>query len=579
MNRLPALDCADVSNQFSRRTFNCFAAAGLLGFIATPAEARANAWATQTLKSLSLDAKIGQLMMPMLEDLEEARLLVNRFGVGGFVCFRATALEMANQTNLLQSLSRVPLLMSADFERGAGAYIDGATDLPIAMAIGATGDAELAYQAGALTAREARALGVQVVFAPVLDVNNNPKNPIINVRSFGESPESVGRLGSALVSGLEQHGALATVKHFPGHGNVGTDTHRDLGILAGTRDALERIELVPFRHVLAKVPHGLMASHLWVQALDRKPVPASLSPRVIAQFLRRDMGYGGLVYTDSLGMGAITNFVSGDWAQAQVLAIQAGCDVLVMPSGLDAARQKSHLAGVETGVKAIRKAVQSGAISQARLDASVLRVLLAKAQLGLDRKATIALDGLQILGSTAHQKIAERIARKAITLVQDRGPLLPLRSERLGIITLTNREGAGAFGRASDEFVPALPPTQVFEAVRWSLLPTPAELEAARELARTSDVLVIAAYLKVFVGDESTDLTAAHRAAIRELQTINPKIVFISFGSPYALTAVRDLPTLICAYDDSKSSQVVTARALSSREPWTGKLPVEIDQM
>ncbi|MBC8124043.1 MAG: beta-N-acetylglucosaminidase, partial [Gemmatimonadaceae bacterium] len=177
-------------------------------------------------------------MMPMLQDLQDARILVERYGVGGFVCFRGEAAGFARQLNELQSMSRIPLLMSADFERGAGAYIDGATDLPIAMALGAAAQSDLAYQAGTITALEARALGVHVVFAPVLDVNNNPNNPIINVRSFGQSPALVSEMAAAYVKGLQDHGALATVKHFPGHGNTGTDSHLDLATVSASRREL-----------------------------------------------------------------------------------------------------------------------------------------------------------------------------------------------------------------------------------------------------------------------------------------------------------------------------------------------------
>ncbi|AGY56999.1 beta-N-acetylglucosaminidase [Gloeobacter kilaueensis JS1] len=555
----------------SRRTFQVLLLANLL-----PGAARArNSWVEQTLAKLSLEAKIGQLMMPMLESSEQADELVRRYGVGGFIIFRTAAQPLVRQLNRLQALSRLPLLVSADFERGAGAYIDGATDLPIAMALGAANDPQLAYQAGTITALEARALGVHVIFAPVLDINNNPHNPIINVRSFGESPDLVSRLAAAYIAGIEEHGALATIKHFPGHGNVSIDTHREFGAVRGRLRELEQVELKPYRQVLAaRAPHGLMAAHLWVEAIDSKPVPASLSRRVIGELLRRDLRFSGLVYTDSLGMQSVLDF-AGDPGRAQRMAIEAGCDVLVTPTGRDAKGDPSPLAGVAAGMQAILQAVRRGQIRESRLDASVRRILAAKALLGLDRGAQVDPAALaSIVGTPAHQRTAQQIARRALTLVQNRGGLLPLAAgQRLGVLTLTNFPGTGAFGRDSAEFAPALQPAR---SLAWSVQPEAAELEAARTLARDCEVLVVAAYLKVFVGDNSAGLLEAHRTALQQLLQINPRIVFISFGSPYALAALRELPVLICAYDNSKASQTAAAAALFSSAAWTGHLPVAI---
>lgn len=565
----------------SRRTFSRLALGGLGGPLLAPSALLAQYrqdWVERTLARLDLRARVGQLMMPMLQDLQDARILVERYGVGGFVCFRGEAAGFARQLNELQSISRIPLLMSADFERGAGAYIDGATDLPIAMALGAAAQSDLAYQAGTITALEARALGVHVVFAPVLDVNNNPNNPIINVRSFGQSPALVSEMAAAYVKGLQDHGALATIKHFPGHGNTGTDSHLDLATVSASRRELEQTELLPFRNVLKSAePRGVMAAHLWVQALDAQPVPSSLSVRVISGLLRRELGYRDLIYTDSMGMGGVLNYTNGDHAKAQVLALAAGCDVLVMPTRSSPSGEYSALLGVEAGTKAILDALKRGTLDAGQIERSVRRVLDAKARLELDRRVAVDIGAVNgVLADPTHRQVAERIARRALTLVRG-GSLLPLGpNQRIGVLTLTNREGAGAFGRDSLEFVPALRAYRTFETVNWSLKPTPSELEAALQLARGSDVIVVAAYLKVFVGTDSGDIPATQRAALRNLHAANPKIVFVSFGSPYALAALPELPVLICAYDDSRASQITAARALTVNEPWTGQLPVRI---
>lgn len=560
-----------------RRTFCEWTLTGLLASGTGGSAVAARGWIDSTLERLDLDGRIAQLMMPMFEEPEEARVLVERFGVGGFVCFRGQAAAFAAGINDLQRRSRVPLLMSADFERGAGAYIDGATELPTAMALGATGDADLAAAAGRVTARESRALGVHVVFAPVLDVNNNPDNPIINVRSFGQSPTEVARLGSALTRGLEANGAMATLKHFPGHGNVAADTHRDLAALGGSRAELERIELAPFRSALFGArPQGVMAAHLWVKAWDPKPVPASLSPRVIGGLLRRQMGYTGLVYTDSLGMGAVINHANGDWAQVQVQSLLAGCDVLVMPTAVSS-QGRSHLLGVEGGIRAIRRAVGEGRLSRARIDQSVRRVLAAKLWAGLPEHRLTTEADLALLASPEHRAVAGQIARRALTLVQDRARLLPLsKSSRIGIVSFTNREGDGAFGRASAAFVPTVQRDHPTETVQWSLPPRPEEIEATLALAGRVDVLLVAATLKVFVGEGSADLLPEHRVALTRIKAINPHIVFLSFGSPYALGSITDLPVLICAYDDSQLMQEAAAHALWTDAPWSGQLPVSI---
>jgi beta-N-acetylhexosaminidase len=291
---------------------------------------------------------------------------------------------------------------------------------------------------------------------------------------------------------------------------------------------------------------------------------------VLSDLLRREMGYRGLVFTDSLGMGGVLNHVR-DWPEAQVLALAAGCDVLVMPTGIATDGSRSHLLGVERGIAAIRQAVRRGRLSAARIEASTRRVLAAKTWLGLP--GSTASDP-SALDSAEHRAVAQRIARSALTLVQDRRGLLPLTpGKRLGIVRLTNREGDGAFGRDSDAFVSYF---RSVDTVQWSATLPSAKLGAALELAARVDVLLVAASLKVFVGDGSGDLSAEHRAALARLSAANPNLVFLSFGSPYALAAVRDLSTLVCAYDYSAPMQEAAARALFSSEPWTGKLPVRI---
>ena len=281
--------------------------------------------------------------------------------------------------NRLQSDSEIPLLFAADFERGLAYRLNGPTDFPHAMAFGATGDVNYAREAGRITAREARAIGVQWNWFPDADVNSNPANPIINNRSFGEDPQQVSEFVKAYIAGAHEYGMLTTAKHFPGHGDTSTDSHVTVPIVAGDRHHLDTIELPPFRAAIGAGVDAVMVAHLSVPALDPDPhTVASISPAIVDGLLRHDMGFQGMVVTDAMDMnGLMALFPPGPAAsgQAAVAAVKAGDDVLIIPADLD---------GAYNGLLA---AVRSGEIPEARIDQSVLRILRAKASVGLDQRS------------------------------------------------------------------------------------------------------------------------------------------------------------------------------------------------
>src|SRR5450755_474094 len=394
--------------------------------------AEASKWAEATLRKMSVDEKIGQLLfttyhgsLTPTDAAAYAQIMhdVVDLQCGGFInitqasplgIVKSQAYPTAVLTNQLQAKSKLPLIIGADFERGAGMRLDEGTSFPTAMALAAGGKPADAYTMGKLTALEARAVGIQWVYAPVADVNNNPGNPIINTRSFGEDPQRVAEFVSAFVRGVEENGGLATAKHFPGHGDTAADSHIDLPVIRADKDRLENLELVPFRSAISAGVGSIMTGHLSIPALEPDPnTPATLSPHILTGLLREELGYQGIVVTDAMDMGGITvRYAPGD---AAVRAILAGVDALLMPPVPDAA------------FEALQAAVKSGHISIERLDASVRRILEAKARLGLNRTRLVDVNEINhTLGTVATQNAAQDISDRGITLLRDSPHRLPL---------------------------------------------------------------------------------------------------------------------------------------------------------
>ena len=335
-------------------------------------------------------------------------------------------IEVVAKVNDLQRATRVPLLVASDLEPGLGRLEGGAfapnvytggsaTILPNAMAIGATGSEANAEQAGRITGEEARAIGIHLVFAPVVDVNNNPANPVINTRSFGEDPATVARLSAAFVRGMQSAGVAATAKHFPGHGDTDTDSHLALPIVRADRARLADVELLPFRAAIAAGIAGVMSAHIALPAISHDSVPATLAAPIMSGLLRDTLQFAGLAITDALSMQGIGK--GYDVEQSAVLAVQAGADILLKPTD------------TRRAIDAVVAAVERGAIAPARIDASVRRILEMKARTGAVRRPIVALDSLRtIVGSAAHWTAARRIAQEGVTLLRDERSLVPMRA-------------------------------------------------------------------------------------------------------------------------------------------------------
>ncbi len=344
------------------------------------------------------------------------------------VLFAGNIYESAVLLNELQDISRLPLLVAGDFERGAAFRIADTTSFPWAMALGASGSEQLAYRQGVVTARESRALGVHWIFAPVMDVNNNPNNPVINIRSFGEDPQLVGRLGAAFIRGARSGGVLTTAKHFPGHGDTATDSHLGMAVVPSDLAGLQSVELVPFRSAIEAGVDSVMTAHVSVpNVTGESQVPATLSPKILSGLLRDTLQFKGLVVTDALEMGGVTNrYWSG---LAAVRAIQAGADVLLLPPNAAVA------------INEVERAVRRGDISESRINESVSRILRAKGRLGLHRKRGVSIRNIgDTIASPENTKLAQDIADQSITVLKDDRGLLPIdpaRYDRIFSLVLT----------------------------------------------------------------------------------------------------------------------------------------------
>jgi beta-N-acetylhexosaminidase len=563
----------------------------------------ADKWVDDTLKKMTLDEKIGQLLVPAVDstylasDTDEFDRLaakIKNLHVGGFHVFGGTErspnvlldpnygtvilgqpLAAASILNRLQALSALPLLNTADFEAGVGFRIAGATVFPRQMAVGATGDDQLAFEAARITAIEARALGVHVDFSPLADVNNNPRNPVINTRSFGEQPDAVGKLTSAYVRGLHAGGMLATLKHFPGHGDTDVDSHLGLPIITQPRDRLDRVELPPFLAGIASGADAVMTGHIELPALDSAEFsPASLSNPIVTGLLRGEMKFDGLVYTDSMGMDAVSRKLSpGD---ASVRAIKAGNDI-ILNSPDDAA-----------AFAAIKAAVERGDLLATQIDQSVRRILRAKARLGLHRVRFVSLDDVpRLVGGREHALVAQDVSKKAITLLRDDRNQVPMRAPRESSVlylSLLDYPSGWRIAAPSRTMIPELRQRWPnLTAIELSDRSTPDQIDLVRASATRYDAIVAGVFVRAASSSGRQDLPAPLAKLLTDLARATartPKpFVTIFFGNPYAVLAAPDLPAVLVTYDIYDLAEASAARALAGDAPITGRLPIALPGM
>jgi beta-N-acetylhexosaminidase len=558
-------------------------------------------WAEKELRRMSLDEKIGQLICVAVnatflnQDSEAFKALrhqVEDNHVGGIILFRGPVYESVVLVNRMQNLARYPLLISADLEAGSGMRFDDTVNLPWNMAVGATDNPDYTRRQGALTAREARALGVQQIYAPVADVNNNAANPVINVRSYGEDPVAVARFVAAFVEGVQSNGVIATAKHFPGHGDTATDSHRGLPEIDVSLERLNAIELVPFRAAVQSGVGSVMTGHIGMPQIDPtaviplprdvklKPIdtdeagevvvekgtmPTTLSP-VMNGILRRDLGFDGLIVTDAMSMSGLTLYFTQE--EASVRALEAGADLLLKPADPDAA------------FRGAREAVMKGRLKEQRIDESVRRVLAAKYDLGLVKQRITPLDAIdRSVAGRESLELAREIAEHAITLVRNDDNLVPLKSLKpdAHIFNLAITNGDDRLWIANS-FVGAIERSgRKLETLVLDDRSSEAEVQQALQRAKHADLVIASLYGRVRTGQaRSVGLPEPGAKALSALITSRVPLVGISFGNPYLLQSFPEMRTYVVAYGDMPSLQQAAAGAVLGQIDVTGKLPISL---
>jgi len=535
-----------------------------------PGESR---WVGKTLKQMTLEEKVGQMIACRYtggffsndnDYIAGLRDLVVKQKIGGLIIFLGEAYETAHLTNTLQGLAKIPLLVASDFERGAGNQIAGATLFPTLMALGAANSEELAYKMGKITAEEGRALGIRMTYAPVVDVNVNPDNPIINTRAIGEDPEMVGRLAAAFIAGCQEKGMIATAKHFPGHGDTDQDSHSLLPKIKADRLRLEKVELYPFQKAIAAGVKAVMVGHLNVPALDPTPdLPSSLSPLILMDLLRKQMGFKGLIVTDAMEMGGVTNAYAN--TEAALKSILAGVDMVLLPP--EPAKVVSFLIA----------AAKSGRLPETRLDESVRRILEAKARLGLHLDKFVDIEALpRKLGTKENLKQAFLTFERAATLVKNDGGVLPLPTsgKKIMVLSLSSDQGDYFAGRAFAEAVRKRSPgTRIFfgDATTGKEALDEAFLKAAE-----SDAVVCAIFSSLKAGKGSVGLDQKHIDLIKTLAAAEKPVVVVNFGSPYLLRNFPEVEAYLCLYRNTAQAQEIAARAIFGEMAVQGRLPVSL---
>ena len=557
-------------------------------------------WIDETLDTMTLDEKIGQLVLPSFRSVyassdsdvyDGLSGLVQQQRVGGFHVFGGRQmvpdvllnnvysrtvlgrpLAAASILNRLQAESRIPLLITADFETGVGFRMVGATNFTRAMAFGASGDLALAFEAGRVTAIESRAIGVHVNFAPVVDVNNNSRNPVINTRSFGENPATVGELAAAYVRGLRAGGMLATAKHFPGHGDTEVDSHLELPVIRHSRSRLDTVELPPFKRAIAAGVSGVMTGHIQLPALDpRQGRPTTFSRPIVQTLLREELGFDGLIFTDSMQMRAVTEMMSPADAAGQAIAV--GHDVIL------------HSPDDTSALEGIKAALTEGLITEAAITQSVRRILTAKARLGLHRRSHVDLDSLPLfVGSRAHQSVARQISERSMTLIKDVDNSVPLpiqRDESVLYLSMLDYPSGWGLGAPSRVMIPELEQRwKNVTSVELSDRSSRSEIELVRETASQYDAIVAGVFVRTASFSGRMDLVSDLVKLLKQLSEQAVKnaqpLVVVFFGNPYAATFLPELPSVLLTYDYRGLTEETAVRALAGEIPIRGRLPVAL---
>ncbi|PRX41308.1 beta-N-acetylhexosaminidase [Planifilum fimeticola] len=542
----------------------------------------AKGWIQSKIRKMTLEEKVGQLFMvhvygrtPTDPDYEEINLeekrggrnfkeVIEKYHVGGVIYFNWTdnigtpidAKQVNALSNGLQKIAmkqrmQIPLFISTDQEGGLVARVtEPATVFPGSMATGATRSVQYAGKSAEIMARELKSLGINMDLAPVLDVNVNPANPVINVRSFSEDPDLVSKMGVAQVKGFQGQNIVATAKHFPGHGDTDVDSHYGLPIIHHDRETLEKVDLKPFRAAIDAGIDAIMTAHIVVPALDDSGLPATLSKPILTDLLRREMGFDGLIITDSLGMSG-ANVLPPE--RVPVEAFKAGADILLNPPDVDLA------------YNAVLNAVKSGEISKKRLDESVFRILWYKMKRGLFHHPYVDEKATRVIGNNKHLETADRIADKSITLLKNEKGVLPLSREKSLLVT-------GPSDGKPERLASLLAEKGISaDAYTTGATPTPEQIEAALEKAKDVDTVIVTTY--------NADSNTGQQNLVRALKEADKPVVVAAMRNPYDIAAFPEVDGNLATYGNRDVSVRALARALTGEVNPSGKLPVTVPGM
>jgi beta-N-acetylhexosaminidase len=533
-------------------------------------------WVKNTMADMTLEEKIGQMVACRYsgyfvnidsEYVKKIESLIVKHKIGGLVLFGGNVYETAYLTNTFQNKSKIPLLMASDFERGVANQVEGSTLFPPLMAIGAIGSEEAAYSMGKITALEGRAMGIHMTYAPVVDVNINPENPIINVRSFGERPEQVSRLAKAFIKGCQHNGLIATAKHFPGHGDTELDSHIELPIVKADRKRLEEVELYPFKKAVEAGVQAIMTTHIHFPSLDSTPnLPATLSRPIITELLRNEFGFKGLIVTDAMDMGGVTALYEPE--EAALKAVLAGVDIVLIPPE------------PELVTEALIHAVSSGKISETRIDASVKRILEVKAMLGLHKNKLVEVNTLgEIIASNEHLQEAARMFENSMTLVKNEGDILPLSETipKLAVFSLSSDPGEYFAGKIFiSEIEKKYPELVSFYADCYT---GEEYIQEGLEKAKDVNLMIFALFSRRRAWKGSVDLEQKHIQLVQETAKGSPPVIVVSFGSPYFIRHFPEVDAYLCAFQYSPQAQKTAVKALFGEIEIRGKLPITLPDL
>lgn len=570
-------------------------------------------WARESLKKMSLEEKIGQMfviwsraqfMNVSSPEYLNLRDTMHKYHIGAFgltvryedgFLYKNEPLEAATVINQLQQDSDFPLIFAADFERGLGMRLNGTTSFPHAMAFGATNNIEYARESGRITAQEARAIGVEWNWFPVADVNSNPANPIINTRSFGEDPKEVGAMAAAYIEGAHEFGMLVTAKHFPGHGDTDTDSHLAVPQVSADKGHLESVELPPFQAAIKAGADAILVAHIIVPALDPDPNHvATISPEIVTNLLQKQMGFKGLVITDALDMKGLTKlYQPGPMGagRAAVDAVKAGNDMLLIPSDLDGSYH------------GLLDAVRSGEIPETRIDQSVLKILRAKASVGLNKAKLVDIDSVtKVIAKPQSLATAQQISDGAVTLVRD-NHVLPLKPMRRGtnapssayqppedlqnrtVVLIFTDDARSDSGRTLDQQVRLRIPdaSVIYVDPRNAAGMTQPVMDAVSQAQTVIAAVFVAPVAGRAVRNSAGGIgnqVALQDASATLLQTVvqvaADKTVVVAMGSPYIADQLPEVKTYLCTFSNATVSELSAVKAMFGEIPMPGRLPVTI---